>query len=164
MWTSVGGKETLTSSEGLPDKAYPSQLSLTEPEKISLEFESGQLVGGIDRIRELNEKASAFAIGRGIHVGETIIGIKGRVGFEASAPADLAVLVYADDFIHTAPNTYPDQALQGLGSDRMVGLNMSEVLRGLEVVILSSDGPSGLNPLDLDRTLKLFDVRKGGAK
>jgi regulator of protease activity HflC (stomatin/prohibitin superfamily) len=57
-----------------------------------------------------------------------------------------------------------NQALQGLGSDRMVGLNMSEVLKGLEVVILSSDGPSGLNPLDLDRTLKLFDVRKGGAK
>ena len=57
-----------------------------------------------------------------------------------------------------------NEALQGLGSDRMVGLNMSEVLDGLDVVVLSIDGPSGLNPLDLDRTLKLFDVRKGGAQ
>jgi argininosuccinate synthase len=88
LWgTSVGGKETLTSSEGLPEKAFPSQLSETGPEKITLEFESGQLSGGIESIRKLNEKASAYAIGRGIHVGETIIGIKGRVGFEAAAPA-----------------------------------------------------------------------------
>jgi argininosuccinate synthase len=87
LWgTSVGGKETLTSSEGLPEKAFPSQLSETGPVKISLEFEKGQLAGGVKAIRELNEKASAFAIGRGIHVGETIIGIKGRVGFEAASP------------------------------------------------------------------------------
>ncbi|HEC44590.1 MAG TPA: argininosuccinate synthase [Bacteroides sp.] len=88
LWgTSVGGKETLTSSEGLPEKAFPSQLSETGSEKITIEFESGQLSGGIESIRKLNEKASAYAIGRGIHVGETIIGIKGRVGFEAAAPA-----------------------------------------------------------------------------
>jgi argininosuccinate synthase len=70
----------------LPEKAFPSQLSETGPVKISLEFENGQLDGGVKAIRELNEKASAYAIGRGIHVGETIIGIKGRVGFEAAAP------------------------------------------------------------------------------
>ncbi len=53
-----------------------------------------------------------------------------------------------------------NEALQGMGSERMVGLSMSDVLKGLDVVILSSDGPSGVNPLDLNRTLKLFDVRK----
>jgi len=87
LWgTSVGGRETLTSSEGLPEEAFPSQLERNKPEKISLEFEKGQLAGGIESIRKLNEKASAFAIGRGIHVGETVLGIKGRVGFEAAAP------------------------------------------------------------------------------
>ena len=87
LWgTSIGGRETLTSSEGLPEEAFPSQLERNKPEKISLKFEKGQLAGGIESIRKLNEKASAFAIGRGIHVGETVLGIKGRVGFEAAAP------------------------------------------------------------------------------
>jgi len=87
LWgTSVGGRETLTSSEGLPEEAFPSQLERNTPEKISLKFEKGQLAGGIESIRKLNEKASAFAIGRGVHVGETVLGIKGRVGFEAAAP------------------------------------------------------------------------------
>jgi len=57
-----------------------------------------------------------------------------------------------------------NEALQGTGSERMVGLNMAEVLEGLEVLLLSSDGPSGVNPLDLDKILKLFDVRKGGVR
>ena len=41
---------------------------------------------GLKTIKELNKKGSAYAIGRGIHIGDTIIGIKGRVGFEAPAP------------------------------------------------------------------------------
>ncbi len=57
-----------------------------------------------------------------------------------------------------------NRALEGKGSERMVGLNMAEVLKGIETIILSSDGKSGLNPLNLDKTLKLFDVRKGGSK
>lgn len=94
IWgTSVGGKETLTSSEPLPDSAYPSQLEKTTPEKVILHFEKGQIVGinnEFDKpsanIIKLEKLANAFAIGRDIHVGDTIIGIKGRVGFEASAP------------------------------------------------------------------------------
>ena len=94
IWgTSVGGKETLTSSQPLPGEAYPSQLQKTEPEKVTLHFEKGELTGINNEfnkpslnIQKLEETASAFAIGRDIHVGDTIIGIKGRVGFEAAAP------------------------------------------------------------------------------
>lgn len=55
-------------------------------------------------------------------------------------------------------------ALQGAGSDRMVGLKMADVYKGLDVVILPSDGQGGVNPLDLDHSLQLFDVRQGGKK
>jgi len=55
-------------------------------------------------------------------------------------------------------------ALSGLGAERMVGLKMAEAYKGLEVIILPSDGPNGVNPLDLDKTLKLFDIREGGAR
>lgn len=94
IWgTSVGGKETLTSGQPLPEEAYPSPLIKTENEKVILHFEKGELIGlnGIFEkpslnIQKLEELASAYAIGRDIHVGDTIIGIKGRVGFEAAAP------------------------------------------------------------------------------
>jgi argininosuccinate synthase len=94
LWgTSVGGKETLTSDTALPDAAYPSQLTKTDPSVISLEFDNGELVGmdnqrfahPVDAIRALENLATPYAIGRDIHVGDTIIGIKGRVGFEAAA-------------------------------------------------------------------------------
>jgi len=93
LWgTSVGGQETLTSEHPLPNDAYPSQLKHTEEEKVKLSFEKGELVavnGVINdpemNIEVLNNLASAYAIGRDIHVGDTIVGIKGRVGFEASA-------------------------------------------------------------------------------
>jgi regulator of protease activity HflC (stomatin/prohibitin superfamily) len=55
-------------------------------------------------------------------------------------------------------------ALQGAGSDRMVGLKMADVYKGLDVIVLPSDGKGGVNPLDLDRTLQMFDVRQGGTK
>lgn len=94
IWgTSVGGKETLTSGQPLPDEAYPSPLTNTGQEKVTLHFEKGELVGLNGtfekpslNIQKLEELASAYAIGRDIHVGDTIIGIKGRVGFEAAAP------------------------------------------------------------------------------
>lgn len=95
LWgTSVGGKETLTSSKGLPNEAYPSQLENSGEKVIELGFEKGELKtidgksfeNGPKTIQALDEIASKFAIGRDIHVGDTIIGIKGRVGFEAAAP------------------------------------------------------------------------------
>lgn len=94
LWgTSVGGKETLTSKDPLPEEAYPSQLKKETPTTIALQFTKGEL-SGIDGeemnavlcIQKLETIASAYAIGRDIHVGDTIIGIKGRVGFEAAAP------------------------------------------------------------------------------
>jgi|TARA_B110000908_G_C10261245_1_gene459413 argininosuccinate synthase len=93
LWgTSVGGEETLTSQQPLPESAYPSQLEKEGEEKVILTFEKGEFIalnGAINlpqkNIELLNELASAFAIGRDIHVGDTIVGIKGRVGFEAAA-------------------------------------------------------------------------------
>jgi argininosuccinate synthase len=95
LWgTSVGGSETLTSHDFLPEEAFPTQLSKEEPETVTLKFRRGELVGigeqafqnPVDAIQKLQELAAPFAIGRDIHVGDTIIGIKGRVGFEAAAP------------------------------------------------------------------------------
>ena len=88
LWgTTIGGKETLTSGQGLPEEAYPSQLKNDKPRDLTVEFDKGEIVGGIATIRRIQDEAAALAIGRGIHMGETIIGIKGRVGFEAAAPA-----------------------------------------------------------------------------
>jgi argininosuccinate synthase len=94
LWgTSVGGSETLTSHQALPSSAYPSQLVESESKKITLDFEKGELKGidgvkgnSVALIQQLQEIAKGYAIGRDIHVGDTIIGIKGRVGFEAAAP------------------------------------------------------------------------------
>lgn len=95
IWgTSVGGKETLTSHQALPDAAFPTQLDPNAPPKnIVLHFQKGELVGIDDHyfdhpaqaIRALEAVARPYAIGRDTHVGDTIIGIKGRVGFEAAA-------------------------------------------------------------------------------
>lgn len=94
LWgTSVGGDETLTSNLPLPDAAYPSQLKEKEPTQVKLTFDKGELVAingekdnPVTNIEKLEAMASKYAIGRDIHVGDTIIGIKGRVGFEAAAP------------------------------------------------------------------------------
>ena len=93
LWgTSVGGVETLNSEKPLPSEAYPSQIEKKGEEKITLTFKNGELMAlnGKENIPQiniamLNDIASKFAIGRDIHVGDTIVGIKGRVGFEAAA-------------------------------------------------------------------------------
>jgi len=94
LWgTSVGGKETLSSKGMLPEEAWPTQLSKHEPEEIKLHFKKGELKEVNDQkldhpvkaIQYLQSIAAPFAIGRDVHVGDTIIGIKGRVGFEAAA-------------------------------------------------------------------------------
>lgn len=94
LWgTSVGGKETLTSRHHLPEEAFPSQIEKTEPSQMEIEFRNGELfsVNGetfshqVLAIQKIEELASPYGIGRDIHVGDTIVGIKGRVGFEAAA-------------------------------------------------------------------------------
>lgn len=95
LWgTSVGGKETLSSKGILPEAAWPTQITKHGEEEVTLYFEKGELkkVNGVafnhpsEAIQYLQTIAGAYAIGRDIHVGDTIIGIKGRVGFEAAAP------------------------------------------------------------------------------
>ncbi|MCF8357949.1 MAG: argininosuccinate synthase [Prolixibacteraceae bacterium] len=95
LWgTSVGGKETLNSAKTLPEEAYPSPLEENGQRQITIEFQKGELTGvdgktyknPVDAIRALDGIAKKYAIGRDMHIGDTIIGIKGRVGFEAAAP------------------------------------------------------------------------------
>jgi argininosuccinate synthase len=95
LWgTSVGGVETLTSHDYLPEQAFPTQLSKNNSEDMVIEFLKGEpiAVNGqkfsnpAHAIVKIEQIASGFAIGRDVHVGDTIIGIKGRVGFEAAAP------------------------------------------------------------------------------
>ena len=94
LWgTSVGGKETLTSHGYLPEEAFPSQVEKTNSEELKLRFDKGEIKAindqeydkPTDAIQALDKLAAPFGIGRDIHVGDTIIGIKGRVGFEAAA-------------------------------------------------------------------------------
>jgi argininosuccinate synthase len=95
IWgTSVGGKETLKSLGMLPEEAWPTQVTKTGNETVKLAFEKGELRKVNDKtfahpaeaIQHLQAIAGPYGIGRDIHVGDTIIGIKGRVGFEAAAP------------------------------------------------------------------------------
>ena len=95
LWgTSIGGKETLQSDRTLPEEAYPSQLRETGEEILKIGFEKGEIsaVNGeiytdkVKAIQEIERIGSRYAIGRDMHIGDTIIGIKGRVGFEAAGP------------------------------------------------------------------------------
>lgn len=95
IWgTSIGGKETLHSEQTLPEDAYPSQMTATENETLKIGFKKGEIqsVNGktyenkVEAIQKIEEITAKFAIGRDMHIGDTIIGIKGRVGFEAAAP------------------------------------------------------------------------------
>ncbi|MCI4670038.1 MAG: argininosuccinate synthase [Bacteroidia bacterium] len=95
LWgTSVGGKETLNSWDSLPEEAYPTQLGTKGYLETVLHFDKGEFIGideqrfdhPVAAIEALDELAKPYAIGRDTHVGDTIIGIKGRVGFEAAAP------------------------------------------------------------------------------
>ncbi|MEG1538765.1 MAG: argininosuccinate synthase [Muribaculaceae bacterium] len=95
LWgTSIGGKETLRSNETLPEEAYPTQMTATKDTRITIEFEQGEIVGingkriddKVVAIQQLEDIINPYAIVRDMHIGDTIIGIKGRVGFEAGAP------------------------------------------------------------------------------
>lgn len=115
IWgTFVGGKETLTSRMPLPESAFPSPLLAQTPMDIRLKFVKGELLGvdnidysySVDAIQALQKVAEPFAIGRDIHVGDTIIGIKGRVGFEAAVPL---LIIKAHHLLekHTLTNLTP---------------------------------------------------------
>ena len=94
LWgTSVGGAETLTANQPLPEEAWPVQVTAQGASQITLQFTKGQLTGlngeamePVKAIRTLEKIAAPYGVGRDIHVGDTIIGLKGRVGFAAAAP------------------------------------------------------------------------------
>lgn len=94
LWgTSIGGVETLTSHLSLPETAWPYPVTKVEKEFVSLVFEkgipvqlNGKALSPVALIKELDALARPFGIGRDMHVGDTIVGIKGRVAFVAAAP------------------------------------------------------------------------------
>ena len=149
LWgTSVGGKETLTSSEALPESAYPTQVSKTEPEVLTLGFEKGELfeVNGqkftrpVEAIQKVAEIAQPFGIGRDTHVGDTIIGIKGRVSFEAAASL---VIVKAHHLLekHTLTKNemlIKDQLSIPYGNYLHDGLVLDPVMQDIEALFTSS--------------------------
>lgn len=144
LWgTSVGGKETLTSHENLPDEAYPTQITKINPEILSISFERGELKGvngkdfnsSIEAIQYIQEIAQPFGIGRDIHVGDTIIGIKGRVGFEAAAPI---IIIKAHHLLekHTLSKNQlliKDQLSLQYGNLLHDGLVLDPVMRDIEM-------------------------------
>lgn len=149
IWgTSVGGKETLNSRETLPAHAYPTPLSKQDATEIALTFEEGEIVAindkkyahPTDAIIALNELASAYAIGRDIHVGDTIIGIKGRVGFEAAAPL---IIIKAHHLLekHTLTKQqlfWKDQWSAVYGSNLHEGLFYEPLMRDIEAFLSST--------------------------
>lgn len=149
IWgTSVGGKETLTSDGFLPEDAWPTQLSKQDAEKISLQFVKGELTGvngkmfshPSEAIQHLQAIAGPFAIGRDIHVGDTIIGIKGRVGFEAAAPV---IIIKAHHALEKHVLTkwqlsWKDQLAQFYGNWLHEGQVMDPVMRDIEAFLQHS--------------------------
>ena len=148
LWgTSVGGSETLTSSSPLPDAAYPSQLVENGSQQISLTFTKGELTAVNNKenspeknIEILENIASKYAIGRDIHVGDTIIGIKGRVGFEAAA----ALITIKSHHLlekHTLSKwqlQHKDYMANWYGTHLHEGLYLDPVMRDLEAFLSSS--------------------------
>ena len=149
IWgTSVGGKETLTSSDYLPESAWPTPVTETEPKEVKLTFVQGQIkaVDGVsysssvDAILKLQSLAAPYGIGRDIHVGDTIIGIKGRVGFEAAAPV---ILIKAHQLIekHTLTKWqmyWKKQVAEFYGTHLHEGHFLDPVMRNFEIFLEST--------------------------
>ncbi|MEO6000810.1 MAG: argininosuccinate synthase [Chitinophagaceae bacterium] len=149
LWgTSVGGKETLSSKGMLPEEAWPTQVTKTIPEEVKLAFDKGELKAindqtykhPVEAIRALQSIAGAFGIGRDIHVGDTIIGIKGRVGFEAAAPM---VILKAHHALEKHVLTkwqlnWKDQLALFYGNWLHEGQIMDPVMRDIEAFLTNS--------------------------
>lgn len=149
IWgTSVGGKETLHSLGMLPEEAWPTPISKTAPEKVVLHFEKGELVKineksfshPVEAIQYLQNLAGPFGIGRDIHVGDTVIGIKGRVGFEAAAPVVIIKAHHAlEKHVLTKWQlTWKDQLAQFYGNWLHEGQYLDPVMRDLEAFLAST--------------------------
>ena len=149
LWgTSVGGKETLHSKGLLPYEAWPTQLTKNGTEEVSLTFEKGELVTindqsfshPVEAIQALQQIAGGYAIGRDIHVGDTIIGIKGRVGFEAAAPMIILKAHHAlEKHVLTKWQLqWKDQLAQFYGNWLHEGQILDPVMRDIESYLKNS--------------------------
>ncbi|MCD8166719.1 MAG: argininosuccinate synthase [Bacteroides sp.] len=149
LWgTSIGGKETLQSDQTLPEEAYPSQVTAEGTETLELEFVKGELsaVNGevfTDKVKAINkveEIGSKYGIGRDMHIGDTIIGIKGRVGFEAAAPM---LIINAHKMLekHTLSKWqqyWKDQVANWYGMFLHEAQYLEPVMRDIEAMLESS--------------------------
>lgn len=148
LWgTSVGGAETLTSREYLPESAWPTPISSENPKQITIDFEQGEPVAlngekmnPVRVIQELQACAQPYGIGRDIHVGDTIIGIKGRVGFEAAGPL---ILIKAHHTLekHTLTKwqlSWKDQLAGFYGNYMHEGQMHDPVMRDMEAFFQSA--------------------------
>jgi argininosuccinate synthase len=150
LWgTSVGGCETLTSLEPLPEEAWPIQMtkSLEDKQKIKITFEKGEPIALNDQaaspvsiIKDLQALAQPYGVGRDIHVGDTIINIKGRVGFEAAAPLILikAHHTLEKHVLTKAQLKLKDQLANTYGELVHEGQFIEPVLRDIEAYLTSS--------------------------
>lgn len=149
IWgTSVGGKETLKSMGMLPESAWPTQVTKSNTEEVTLYFEKGELKRvnqqafdhPVDAIQFLQKIAGPYGIGRDVHVGDTIIGIKGRVGFEAAAPM---VVIKAHHALEKHVLTkwqlsWKDQLAQFYGNWLHEGQYLDPVMRDIEAYLIST--------------------------
>lgn len=149
LWgTSVGGKETLSSKGMLPEEAWPTQVTATGEREVKLSFKKGQLVAVDDKqfdhpveaIQYLQDIAGPYGIGRDIHVGDTIIGIKGRVGFEAAAPMIILKAHHAlEKHVLTKWQlNWKDQLAQFYGNWLHEGQILDPVMRDIEAFLENS--------------------------
>src|SRR5690349_5813720 len=149
LWgTSVGGKETLSSLGMLPEEAWPTQVSKSESRQVKLSFEKGELMAIDDKkfshpteaIKYLQAIAGPYGIGRDIHIGDTIIGIKGRVGFEAAAPMVILKSHHAlEKHVLTKWQlNWKDQLAQFYGNWLHEGQILDPVMRDIEAFLQSS--------------------------
>jgi argininosuccinate synthase len=149
IWgTSICGGEILDSRQGLPESAYLKQITKEGSEIISLEFKNGELCGvngvqyedKIKAIQEVEKIAAPYGIGRDMHVGDTIIGIKGRVGFEAAAPM---LIINAHKFLEKFTLSkwqqyWKDQVANWYGMFLHESQYLEPVMRDIEAMLESS--------------------------
>lgn len=146
LWgTSVGGKETLSSKGTLPEEAWPTQVTESGVGNLELGFVKGELKKvnakefkhPSDAIKEVQRIAGPYGVGRDIHVGDTIIGIKGRVGFEAAGPMVILKAHHAlEKHVLTKWQlSWKDQLSQFYGNWLHEGQIMDPVMRDIEAFL-----------------------------
>ena len=149
LWgTSICGGEILDSKQGLPETAYLKQVEKQGSEIISIGFKEGEIcsVNGksyedkIEAIQAVEKIGAAYGIGRDMHVGDTIIGIKGRVGFEAAAPMMIiAAHKFLEKFTLSKWQQYwKDQVANWYGMFLHESQYLEPVMRDIEAMLESS--------------------------